>query len=316
VLPGTLVNNGDIAKHPIIDYSEAQRTAWHTMQEEFAGNVSLINFIYELKDFREIAKFMSKMPIKKIGNTIRRTLNRMRRDPVVKSYWNLTKPVAELHLTEEFAIKPLIKDLLAIGETLEKTVRDAQDKFELKGLDDNSRHYTELMSQTGTIAGIYSKYYQYGSLSETTFNATLKYTYQYTKRSTIDALRHYWGMNLTGEALWNMIPFSFLVDYVLGVGQAISLMEHDENVHTNITQYAESFLTTKSYGYHLNTALSPSPVLIDFNFATGKRLISGTESTLYTRRVTVPNQGAVLPRIRKPSFKQATNATALLRCFL
>jgi hypothetical protein len=123
-------------------------------------------------------------------------------------------------------------------------------------------------------------------------------------------------MNLTGEALWNMIPFSFLLDYIIGVGKAISLMEHDRNVHTNIHQYAESLLTEHSSGTYVNAENQPSPVMIDSKFTTGISLILGSESTLYTRWVTHPNQGAVLPRIRRPSQTQVHNAAALLRVFL
>jgi hypothetical protein len=315
-LPISLIDNGDIAKHPVIDLSLAQRTAWHTMQEEFAGNVSLINFIYELKDFKDIARFMAKRPLKQLGNTFRRWKRRLVTHPNVTSSWDMTRPIAEAHLVNEFAIKPTICDVLNISQQLREIVSVAQEQFLLQGQTENSRHYSEVMSNTVSPLPKNRKNFMTGDMVRTTFGATLRYTYNYVPRQTLDALSHYWGMNLSGEALWNMIPFSFLLDYVIGVGKAISLMEHDKNVHTNIHQYAESLLTEHSSGTYVDAVGQPSPVMIDGKFKTGISLISGSESTLYTRWATHPNQGAVLPRIRRPSSKQATNAAALLRVFL
>lgn len=316
LFPSTLVQLDDVVSHPLLDYSEAQRTAWHIMQPEFEGNVSLINFIYELKDFRDIAKFIAKAPITTLGNRLRRTLSRLRRKPGYGTTWELTRPAAEAHLANEFAIKPLISDIMAISAQLYEIVREAQNQFQLDGHALNSRHYTEEMFNSGTTAQKYNTPYLLGNHYRTTFGATLKYKYSYVQRPTFDALAHFWGMKLTGEAMWNMIPFSFLLDYILGVGKAIKVMSHDKNVHTQIFDYAESLLTTDSSGYHIDCDVHPSRVLIDGKFRTGMSLISGSESTLYTRRVTVPNEGAVLPRIRRPNNKQALNASALLRVFL
>lgn len=315
-LPTTLIQLAMLKAHPILDYTEAQRTAWHSMQEEFAGNVSLINFIYELKDFRSIIKASGKLPFKPLGNGLRRFLGKLSSKPGFNSAWLLSKPLAEVHLANEFAIKPLIKDIMAIGQELSVMVREAQEEFGLAGNTVNTRHYSEIMHQSSSFTTVSNKYYSSGSYEATEFNATLRYKYQYVKRDTIDALTHFWGLNLTGEAVWNMIPFSFLLDYIVGVGKAISIMEHDPNVHTVIHEYCESLLSRVSEGLHLVIADHPSPVIIDHSFVTGTRLISGTESTLYTRYAAAPNQGAVLPRIRVPSNKQALNATALLRVFL
>jgi hypothetical protein len=311
----TLVQQGKVT-HPIVDLSEAQRTAWHTMQEEFAGNVSLINFIFELKDFRDIAKFMAKQPMKKLGNIFRR-YQRTFTHPRVKNAWKWTRPIAEAHLVNEFAIKPTVSDVLTIAQQLGEIVREAQDQFQLQGQEANSRHYSEVLSENRSkLVKVNRKYLSSGHFDQTVFGATLEYKYNYVKRDTLDAMSHYWGMRLTGEALWNMIPFSFLADYFVGIGKAISLMEHDSNVTTQIMQYAESLCTRSQDGWFVEPNLHPSTVLVDQRVASDVTLVTGSESTLYTRRVTHPNQGAVLPRIRRPSNKQATNATALLRCFL
>lgn len=300
-----------LEKHPSLDISAAQRTAWHTMQEEFEGNISLINFIYELKDFRDIIKFARKQPLRKIGNYMRRFWGKLK-----KGKFDPTLPLAQAHLANEFAIKPLISDLVAIHKQLYDVVMDAQNEFKLAGMAGNTRHYSETFTESQPITPIYKKWYGDGFYEQTRFTATLDYSFTYECRSFFRAAQKYWGLEFTAEALWNMMPFSFLLDYVYSVGKTVSIMEHDKNVRTFVNQYCESLLTTKSDGYHIDCDSMASPVIINNHFRDGVNLLSGSQTSLYTRRVTAPNKGTVLPRVKAPSFMQSVNSAALLRVLL
>lgn len=301
-----------VEKHPLIDFSAAQRTAWHTMQEEFAGNISLINFIYELKDFKDILKFAAKSPLKKIRNYSRRFWTKLKGD---RGLFDPTLPLAKTHLANEFAIKPLISDLVNIHKQMYDVVMDAQSEFALKGMAGNTRHYSEdfVLDQALTKS---SKWWKDGMHYQTRFTATLDYTFTYECRSFFEAFTRYWGLEFTAEALWNMIPFSFLLDYVLKVGNAVAIMEHDPRVKTFVSQYCESLCTERTYGAHIDCDYHASPVIVNNKFAYGMNLVSGSKASLYTRRVTAPNKGAVLPRLAAPSLKQGVNTAALLRVLL
>jgi len=302
-----------VQNHPLVDISAAQRAAWHEMQEEFAGNVSLINFIYELKDFKDMQKFLFKRPLSALSSKIRELWGAIRKGKI-----NLdpTKPAAELHLLNSFAIQPLIADLFAIKEQLDEMVRQLQEEFKLSGMTGNTRHYSETWVHQNTAVQAYRSYYSVGWHYSTKFVATLDYSFDYRMRSFNDAVATYWGAKLTAEAIWNAIPFSFLVDYVFTIGKSIARMTHDDNVHTNIHQYCESLLSCRSYGTHIDPGVMPSPIIVNNQFVTGVTLVAGTKASYYTRTVCVPNKGTSLPRVKMPNLSQGVNALALLRCAL
>jgi hypothetical protein len=301
-----------LKKHTAYDWSNAQRTAWWTMQPEFEGNISLFNFIVELKDFRELAHLLRSHPIKRLRNFFRRQRWKKGFDP--------TRPVAEAHLFNEFALKPLVSDILTITAQIEEIVRDAQSDFAEAGLGRNSRHWSDTVIIDDGNLTYGTGYYQYGATGQAetqTFTATMEYNYNYSCRDSIDAIMRYWGLTPTWEALWNALPFSFLVDYVIKVGDSIAAMETDPNVELLLNQYCESLLTRRSSGSHFVTDnCYGGTVVIDGRKRTDPiPLYNGYESSLYTRRVAAPNRGAALPRPAVLTSGHAVNFAALLRCF-
>jgi hypothetical protein len=301
-----------VLKHPRLDTSEAQRVAWHTMQPEFAGNVAMLNFIFELKDFKSIAKYLARQPLKKMANAFRR----WRRDPKFIRKFDPTRPIAEAHLVNAFAIKPLISDILAIQAQLQEMVREAQDTFQLEGLEGNTRHYTQVYPSVKD-GGSY-KLFRSGTLYQTTFTATLSYEYQYSMRADWDAFTRYWGFDLSPEVVWNGVPFSFLADYFINIGETLALLDHDPNVNLNVMKYCESLLTQSVKGLYRDGDYNAAPYLVNNAKKGGGEdvPVAGHMSQLYTRRVTSPNKGTVLPHVQMPTTGQWTNVAALVRCIL
>lgn len=304
---------GQTMKHPPLDLRNARATAWHTMQEEFEGNISMINFLYELKDFRDIAKFVMRQPLKKLRNLFSRFKRSARKGSFDHDF---SRPIAEAHLVNQFAIKPLIRDITEIHKNLNQIVRDAQEQFQLKGLAGNTRYYSEEFSHVEPDSTY--GYRRIGERFSTRFNATMSYDFKYSTRAHWDAFTQYWGLDFSAEAFWNMIPFSFLADYFIKIGNAISLMEHDPNVRMNIHQYCESLFTEKSYGYHLDLTESANSFgIIDGKYRkTGIFHTCGPFVSLYSRKTAVPYWGPVSPRLHTPTKMQAANMAALVRCLL
>lgn len=301
-----------VTKHATHDWSNAQRTAWWEMQPEFEGNISLFNFLVELKDFKELAHLLRSHPIKRLRNFFRRKRWKKPIDP--------TRPIAESHLFNEFALKPLLSDILTITCQMEEIVREAQADFAEAGLGRNSRHWSQtvIIDDGSFVPGGYYNYYKgTGEAEVQKFTATMEYSYNYSCRDSIDAFMRYWGLTPTWEALWNALPFSFLVDYVYRVGDSIAAMETDPNVEVLMNQYCESILTMKTSGTHFITEFCyDGTVIVDGRKRTDPYpLVNGYESSLYTRRVTNPNKGAVLPTVAPLTKGHALNVAALLRCF-
>ena len=301
-------------RHYNVDLSTAQRTAWGTMQPRFEGDISMFNFIVELKDFRSLARFLLNKPLRKLSNMVKRWRRKPSFDP--------TKPLAELHLANEFALKPLISDIVQVTVQIEELVSDVQQKFADAGRVRNTRHYTEhfQVSENDTRTAYYQSkapYQMVGQSEQLTFTATMEYSYEYNMSSTLDAFVKYWGLAPDQESIWNAIPGSFLVDYFLKVGKALGINSRDKNVILNTTQYCESLLSERTNGIHFNGAYLIGPLLLGASTrsGSGNYLVAGHQSSFYTRRLTRPKTGPVMPRLHIPSSKQGWNMAALLRCF-
>jgi hypothetical protein len=282
------------------------------MQPRFEGNISMLNFLYELKDLKQLLRLLKAHPIRKIRNFLRR-----------KRRWvDPTRPLAEAHLTWFLALKPLLSDISAISKQINEIVVQAQSEFADAGLGRNSRHYSETEVFTDTISwyGAPSYHLGDGSYDRQTFTATMEYNYIYSARNSLDAFMRYWGLVPTYEVLWNAVPFTFVIDYFIKVGDSIAAMEKDPNVDLKLMQYCESILSSRGYGRFLNPDhVHGRMAVIDRSLVQGMvhpRVISGTLSSLYTRSVVAPNKGAALPRLDPISPREGVTLAALLRCFL
>lgn len=310
-------------------FESAQRRAWWSMQPRFETDVQLLNFIYELKDFRMLAKTLLNFRVSEIGaklHQLKRNLTSLRRsefNPVKLGYETLadiTKVSAEARLVNEFAIKPMISDLTSMFTLLASTIDLAQSTFADRGKLSQLSHYTEegnSFSNGSYGTGYYTPYY-FGTHGKTIFTATMQYKYKYKMRTGWEKWKAGMGLEPTPEVIWNMIPFSFLVDYIYQIGNALRNMRLDPNVSMRLLQYCESILQYTSAGAHINTT---APALRVFfspsNPMMGRGLvpISGYSRSLYRRRIGTPNKGAALPRMKTPSEGQLYNLAALIRCF-
>jgi len=294
------------------------------MQPRFEGDISLFNFVVELVEIKALVKFFfrSYRHLRRLARAIYRAIYGRGKTPDLG--FNASGTLSELHLTNEFAIKPLISDLMAITFQLNAKVLEMQEKFAEAGAEPNSRHYTEVI--VNDHESDWSQYsqdkniqFKYGTTKSMLFNATMEYSYIYSLRSTLDAITKYWGVIPTWEAIWNAIPGSFLVDYIFTVGRSIKAMSRDPNVELKLAQYCESLLSSHSRGYYLNneTLLGDGYCVVNGRWYRPHvpALVAGFESSLYTRRVTVPNKSTVLPSLKPMSSRQMLNTAAILRCF-
>lgn len=310
------------------EFDDAQRRAWWSMQPRFESEIQFLNFIYEMKDFKTIAKHLLKFEVSKIGSKmvgLRNQLRRMSREyergtGSAKTLADITKTAAEARLVYSFAILPLISDITAILKTLALTVQEAQNRFSQAGSSGNSlSHYTESYPhyQTGAYGTAdNNRFMWFGTSSDSVFTATLQYNYRYKMRQGWDLFKRGWGLEVNAEVLWNAIPFSFLVDYFYKVGQAIHTMSVDPNVYLKLHQYCESILVTASSG----VMIDPTRLAYFYAPSATKRTnglvpMVGITGTRYTRRVTSPNKGMATPILKTPKGGQLWNMAALARCF-
>lgn len=318
-------------QHPTIDYQAARARAWHNMQPRFEGKVSLLNFLFELKDFKDIAKYIFKYnnDLGHIRKALHRTMKRndanlspykgQKRD---HSFPDPTVPAAKGLLTYNLAIAPLVSDLGKIFQQANEIVREAQQLFNDAGETEQKSHYSEILEVVDNRSAPYvdGEYCRYGTFKSTKFTATMRYKYDYSMRPTIDAWMKYWGLAGSFSTFWNMIPFSFVVDYFVQIGNSIRAMEHDPNVDLHRVSYGESLYTEFNNGYSLSDhpyrlAHVINGVYYPPHLGNGT-LLSGHKGSIFSRRACDPYYGPATPKIKWPSTKQALNMAALVRCLL
>lgn len=284
--------------------SDVRRRAWHTIQPRFEGEVSMLNFLFELKDFKQLAKFL----LRPNYGAIRRTLSRLK-DP--------TRLLSEGWLTWQLALKPLLSDLSAIHAQAQLVVREVQEQFQLAGEDVQKTHYSESWPSL-EITSSPRAYIKAGTLIDERFTATMRYTYEYRMRSTVDAFMHYWGLTMNAETFWNAIPFSFIVDYFIKIGDSLRAMRRDKNISLSVSEYCESMYTLKHIGFWYEPSDVSRLLVLDEQQvnAEHRHPLTGHKVSLYTRRVTKPLKGLYVPRIKAPSIKQKATMVALVRCML
>lgn len=295
--------------------------AWWQMQPRLDQDFSMINFLFEMKDFRDIAKNLFTVN-KKFGTAWKR------HKAITPKGLDPSRPIAEGILLYNFAIRPLIQDISELILAAKTIAADAFKDFAGYGEQPRTVHYSEwpiserslswLDNKTSTWSG---QLIGTGSVSSVKFTATLERTYSYAPQGAMKEFLKYWGWEITPRAIWNAMPFSFLLDYVIGVDKALRSMETQKGVDMQVLRYCESAKSVNSYGYH--AVDNGKDIKYCGNSGTFKLseqkapiLLSGVYSSYYERVPKQPHKGAVLPRFKLPSSRQLLNVLALARCLV
>lgn len=340
--------------------------AFWSMRPKFQGEVSLINSVFELKDFKDVlhpTKVVRSIRDLISGKAVRSFMEKASKSPnalgvtrvsnnrdydgdiipqaaaTIKNAavgsFNLipsstsamvrstTGMAASAQLTLSLAIKPTIADVLAIIANAQRTAMDAQKMFHDYGNDGSVSHFSETALRSDQLTRCTGNNYVYaeGSTVKVVRTATMRSFYEYKMRSHNQALQKYWGLTGTVDALWNMLPLSFVLDYVFTVGKVLEYMRRDDNVLHLRTEYCESVKLRATDGLHIVQDSRVPALLIDGEWypSTSKEtshLISGTEYTRYQRSVVPPYKGPALPKFKVPSGSQGMNLLALARVIL
>lgn len=330
------VNFNTLLALPTVNWDEldmARSRAWWSMQPRFETEVALLNFIYELKDFKQIVKATGSFNWSRFAENLSKSRSLVRASggklnnksslaDIGQYSRDVTKGVASGWLAWQFAIKPLIRDVAEMIKLAEQTVKAAEQEFSDRGLDLQKSHYTEQLSLYESLVGSgpYSEFLT-GARTQSWFTATMEYQYGYSMRADAELFKKALGLNLTAEVLWNATPWTFLVDYVLPVGKAIRNMSVDKNVRLAMKQYCESVTRTSFKGIAVNPLNSCFGAFYCPSANGGRGIrplesftpLTGCSEIHYQRKLGAPNKGLALPRFKMPSTMQALNTLALVR---
>lgn len=246
------------------------------------ADLSLPNFIYELKDFR--APIKKVVSVLKSDSFIRAALKAwgvnaasLRRF----TFKRLLQGSAGHYLNLKFNILPLISDIAKIRSAMSRTESRMADFVTREGKPQN-RHFAFSWDEfttateevyggtpgaTSPFDGTVNSSSRLVTYEPSVFHMQVQYNYNYTAYqrenalllSYLDAL----GLNYNPAIIWNALPWSFVVDWVLGVGRYLDQMKvtHMEPV-INIRRALWSIKRTRIVSVAKQTHPARSPLVV------------------------------------------------------
>jgi hypothetical protein len=195
-------------------------------------NLSLVNSIYELKDFKSLPHTLAR-----IRNALPKVVSLLKSRGFRGfggSLRELTRTSADGYLQTEFNILPLLSDIAGLNHAIQNVQTELKKLIAGQG-SVQTRHYKRALSNYSNSDEEKLAFFPYTWLDGESyqrrvvrynvamFNATVKYSYRLPDMSArellLRALLDSLGVNLNPRIIWNAIKFSFVVDWVAGVGR-------------------------------------------------------------------------------------------------
>jgi hypothetical protein len=209
--------------------NELKKRSLQAMLPGIRPQLSLINSVIELKDFKTLPRTISRITAlaKRSGNVLRRVLG----------------GGADVYLQKEFNIVPLLSDIAGIQRALKNTSEQVKrlltlerkvltrhfyaplDPKTYQGQRDTSSNFgpsVVINGSPGRLAGNF-KAYRTVTYDKAQFHAEIQYSYFLSEfqreNAAILGLADALGVNLNPAILWNALPWSFVVDWVIDVSR-------------------------------------------------------------------------------------------------
>lgn len=217
-------------------------TTWHQLRAETYGQLipefknpdtfSGLNFLWEMKDLKGALKLASRgvSSIAKHWTDVVQNLTSSKK---------VCREAASQTLMYDFGIAPLIKDCAGLMNTYENA-RSALSQFNEKGAVSQLRRscVANVVSATWTSSSSYDiltwKAHVFRTQAECTYSL---------KEHVLDDLGgipEYFGLRATPGKLWDMVPFSFVVDWFTNVGDVLDSLDTKCRASMNVTKYMET----------------------------------------------------------------------------
>jgi hypothetical protein len=289
-------------------YAQLQQRSLDRLLPLIKSELSIINSIIELKDFQSLPRTLASLGkfLIKSGRTLRSAFH----------------TAADSYLQAQFNILPLLSDISGIHAALLKTSARINDLVSRAGrvqekhwsfswdefpadnyLPNGNGYFIQpnivpgLHDIAPTIARRLTVNYP------TTFHAQIRYNYNYLEYQAahaqilgfLDAI----GANLNPSIIWNAIPWTFVVDWVVGVSRWLDQFKHYAlEPQINILSYLSSVKRQRSV--YLTTENGPIDTVIFGEYFYPQRYpvlrnpLPGVHETSYRRDVSIPTISSIL----------------------
>jgi hypothetical protein len=209
-------------------------SALSAMLPGLKAELSLPNSLFELKDMKTLSRSMQRI---QTGLDALKGLFSFRQGvkSTLLSLRSVLRASSDSYLQGNFNIAPLLSDIANLKKAvlgLRKELRELQDRANRP----QRRHFKKplewyVTSQDSTVFPLSTQSYVYPAITASRwvnypirmFNATIDYSYSLPSMSEAEfrlfALLDKVGFLWNPAIIWNAIPWSFVVDWVLGVGR-------------------------------------------------------------------------------------------------
>jgi hypothetical protein len=269
---------------PPADLEMHKQRALNVMLPAIKAELSLVNTIIELKDF--------KRPVKRVLEFIRTPKGW--KNFVISQWGNralgeLDRRAAQGYLEYRFNLAPLVSDICGIYAALSRAHSQMNDLLTRQGRVQrrhyafNWREFDEYETSNGAYVGYFAPAHKLDPCNllhhtrevfsdPTVFHAMIEYNYNYTRwqvqTAALGSLLDSLGVNLNPAIVWNAIPFTFIVDWVIGVSRYLQQytyhnMEPEINIHRALWSVkrgrrirVQKWTTSGYYGYLCSNRVS------------------------------------------------------------
>lgn len=291
-----------------VDWVSLSQQALNSMMPSFNEGNSLLNFVYEMKDFKRLAKAIWN----RIGNPsqgLRPIIDEIRG---FKSNESTLAKIAKGNLSYQFAWRPFVSDIRDLYKTIAnfkrryvevvKRANKPQQRYWgawIAGTGNSETLYASGNSRPGSWIGGYNAemaWFTYrGESPGIRYHATLRYRYPLpvelgTSFGRLLALGDALGLNQNLAHIWNAIPYSFLVDWLVNVGSALDRLRVDNvQFKTEILDFCHSVKVERRG----RLVIIPRIAFTNLPVGSGITAADVTKS-YYERRVGIPNIRAAI----------------------
>jgi len=228
--------------------------------------------------------------------------------PVVDAVGSI---LTDAYLEYTYGLNPLIMDLTSGAQALAQTFADVPQTRRFSGWAERTHRHTE--QRPGTYAYYASNNYSFSSwIADVTVSRSFRVKYGCQERppseNPLIALYH---LGLTPGAvlngLWDLTPWSFLIDYFCDISSYISLATFPQGLFTRFWS-VEIEKTTVTYSQRATVPYWDDGRGRSWSFHGGT---ARTELVRYSRQPMLWSPWIERPNTSQPSMKQAANMMAL-----
>jgi len=286
----TTACNQNVLSLNSVPWGALSSTALQNMLPSFnAGENSLVNFILELKDFKDVWKYVAGGFVRKIDRmNAFRVKGRDGRERSLMVDMDRNKPLQKLskyYLGYNFGWRPLYNDVVSLVQSL-TSFQKTYDELVQRQNRPQQRYWGQWIAGTATNEvvryeringpnggwiGVFQGHSRVRVVQEKTdgirYHATLRYRYKlpselFSTGGKVKSFLDLLGVSRNPAILWNAIPFSFIIDWVVNVGQYLERLKVDNiQIQTELLDFCHSARIERSVRMDLqvDNCFKPSP---------------------------------------------------------